>query len=111
MIHRDDPPIPDGYPATRFLSLEPPRDKPTDGCWTKHYPEGFEWPTFFDAFPHAHMRRLILISRGVPGRSAFEETVIFCCKPSLLADLTRAAFRHAFRREGTEDYETDDDDE
>ena len=21
MIHRDDPPIPDGYPATRFLSL------------------------------------------------------------------------------------------
>ena len=113
MIHRDDPPIPDGYPATRFFSLEPPRDKPTDGCWTKHYPEGFEWPTFFDAFPHAHMRRLILISRGVPGRSAFEETVIFCCKPSLLPDLTTAAFRHALnlRKEGAEDYENDDDDE
>ena len=107
----DDPPIPDGYPATRLVSLEPPRDKPIDGCWTQIHPEGFEWPTFFDDFPHAHMRRLILISRGVPGRSAFEETVIFCCKPSLLPDLTRAAFRHAFRREGTEDYETDDDDE
>ena len=96
------------------MSLEPPRDKPTDGCWTKYYPEGFEWPTFFDAFPHAHMRRLILISRGVPGRSAFEETVIFCCKPSLLADLTTAAFRHALETRGTEDYsyyENDDDDE
>ena len=113
MIHRDDPPIPDGYPATRLVSLEPPRDKPTDGCWTQIHPKGFGWPTFFDAFPHAHMRRLILISRGVPGRSAFEETVIFCCKPSLLPDLTTAAFRHALnmRKEGAEDYENDDDDE
>ena len=110
----DDPPIPDGYPATRLVSLEPPRDKPTDGCWTQIHPERFGWPTFFDAFPHAHMRRLILISRGVPGRSPFEETVIFCCKPSLLADLTTAAFRHALETRGTEDYsyyENDDDDE
>ena len=95
------------------MSLEPPRDKPTDGCWTQIHPEGFGWPTFFDAFPHAQMRRLILISRGVPGRSAFEETVIFCCKPSLLPDLTTAAFRHALnmRKEGAEEYENDDDDE